>query len=313
MKNNGSRLRVLTAVVTCIAVLSLFATQAFTVQAKAPIKIAARDFTEELIAGSLYSELLTAHGIPNTLDTSFSLESTIFSALTSGSEDLVPDYLGNGLVDLNKAYTAGTSVAKVYNYVNKQFAKKGWHVKLLSPAYKFNDQNVFVTTKKLSTKWGLTTLSDLAKDSKKISLEIMQECATRSDCLPTFNKVYKPGKWKKIADPVNGTTPNNPPFYGDLLSGKFDVVQGYGTTDAQISHFHLVALTDDKHMFPPDQMTPFIGSAVAKANPAIATWLKKLDADLTNANFSHMNAEVAFGKQLPAKVAHAFLKAHMLL
>jgi glycine betaine/choline ABC-type transport system substrate-binding protein len=313
MSQSRRFLRAAIAVITSMAVLSLFVSQSIAVQAKAPIKIAARNFTEELIAGNLYSELLTAHGIANTLDTSFVDESTIFGALTAGQVDLVPDYLGNGLVDLKEAYTPGTSVASVYNSVNQQFANKGWKVKLLAPAYKFNDQNVFVTTKANSSKWGLTTLSGLAANASKIRLEIMQECVTRSDCLPTFNKVYKPGKWAKIADPVNGTTPNDPPFYGDLLGGKFDVVQGYGTTDAQISHYHLVALKDDKHMFPPDQMTPFIGSAVATANPAIATWLKKLDKDLTNADFAQMNAQVTFGKKLPSTVAHKFLKAQGLL
>ena len=318
MTKNRSLWRAVAAAGTSIAVLSMFATQAFTAQAKvthssAVIKIAARNFTEEQIAGSLYSELLSAHGIKNQLNTSFGTETDIFTALTSGQVDLVPDYLGNGLVDLNQVYKPGTSVKTVYNYINKHFAKKGWKVRLLSPAYKFNDQNVFVTTKAKSMKWGLTTLSNLAADASKVRLEIMQECASRSDCLPTFNTVYKHKPWKKIADPVNGTTPNNPPFYGDLLSGKFDVVQGYGTTDAQIAHFHLVALTDNLHMFPPDQMTPFIGRAVAKAHPAIATWLKKLNATLTNADFAAMNAQVAFGKQLPSKVAHKFLKAHHLL
>jgi osmoprotectant transport system substrate-binding protein len=280
---------------------------------KPTITVAARNFTEEQIAGNLYGQLLQAHGFNVKLNTGFDTEESIFSALRSGSVDVVPDYLGNGLVDLNKVYHPGKKAWKVWHSINNAFKKKHWHVTLLKFAYKFNDQNVFATTQANSKKFHLKTLSDLAKKAPKLSFEVMQECTTRTDCLKGFDKIYKPKKFKSFADPSSATTPSNPPFYGDLTSGKYDVVQGYGTTDAQISHFNLVPLTDNKKMFPPDQMTPFVRNKALNQHPEIRTWLNKLEPLLTNKNFSHMNAQVAFGGKLPANVAHKFLKSHHLL
>src|SRR5206468_2436479 len=116
----------------------------------------------------------------------------------------------------------------------------------------------------------------------KLSFEVMQECTQRTDCLLGFNKVYKPKKFKTFADPSAATSPNNPPFYDDLTGGKFDVVQGYVVTDAQISHFNLVPLKDDKHLFPPDQMTPFVRSSFVAKHPDMRIWLNKLEKHLNN-------------------------------
>lgn len=312
LSKNWKSLRIAAALVV-VATVSMFAAQTASSLAKPSIRVASRNFTEEQIAGNLYAQLLSAHGIPATLDSSYGPESAIFGALKSGQVDVVPDYLGNGLVDLGKIYRPGTSVANVLKTVNTGFRNKGWAVQLLQPALKFNDQNVFVTTKKVASKFSLKTLSDLAKQANKIRIEVLQECTTRADCLLGFNKVYKPKKWKQIVDPSGGTTPVNPPFYGDLTHKKFDVVQGYGTTDAQIAHFQLVPLQDNKSLFPPDQMTPFIGTGVNQSNPKIGQLLAKLDKKLTNANFAKMNARVAFGGKLPAQVAHDFLKAQKLI
>lgn len=313
MSLTRSRTRAMTSMGAVGAAILLAAAQIIPVQAgTGTVRVAARSFTEEQIAGYLYSELLSAHGVKISTNFGFQTEPDIFTALKSGAVDLVPDYLGNGLVDLNQVYRPGTSPQKVWSRVNKAFKKK-WKIELLDPAYKFNDQNVFVTTKAISRKYHLKTLSDLARLAPKLRFEVMLECTQRTDCLLGFDKIYHPKKFKLFADPSGSTSPTNPPFYDDLTSGKFDVVQGYGTTDAQIAKYHLVALKDNKSMFPPDQMTPFVRVSVARANPRIARYLNRLATRLTNANFAAMNAQVAFGGKQPQTVAHTFLKKHHLI
>ena len=73
-----------------------------------------RNFTEEQIAGYLYADLLKAHGYSSSVNEGFTTESEILSALEGGSVQVVPDYLGNGLVDLNKVYKPGTSLQSVF-------------------------------------------------------------------------------------------------------------------------------------------------------------------------------------------------------
>lgn len=315
MNNAKTGNRILAGVVAAVAALAIAVPQMLTVQASnSPVRIAARNFTEEQIAGYLYSELLSAHGVKVQTNFGFGTEAAIFSALKGGQEDVVPDYLGNGLVDLNQVYTPGTSPYQVWIHVKRAFKKK-WRLTLLNPAYKFNDQNVFVTTKKKSKKFHLKTLSNLAKHAHRLRFEVMLECTQRTDCLKGFEKVYHAGpkKFKQFADPSGSTSPNNPPFYDDLLNNKFDVVQGYGRTDAQIAKYHLVPLKDNKHMFPPDQMTPFVTRSIAKSHPKVKRYLNALDPYLTNKNFSNMNAKVAFGGKQPQAVAHHFLKHHHLI
>ncbi|HZT97857.1 MAG TPA: glycine betaine ABC transporter substrate-binding protein [Chloroflexota bacterium] len=311
------------AVILTLVALQLPSSQA----ASTTIRIGARGFPEEQIAGYLYSELLSAHGFKVSLDESFGgAESVIFAPLKNKQLDVVPDYLGNGLVDLNQVYKPGTSPKTVYKNVNAAFKKK-FKLELLTPAYKFNDQNVFVTTKAKSKKFGLKTLANFASKAKKLRVEVLQTCATRTDCLVGFNQVYHPKglkkcnskknagcEFKKFSTSVNGTdTGTENPFYGDLRKGLYDVVQGYGTTDAQIAHFKLVRLKDTKSLFPPDQLVPFVGQSVAKAQPKMVTWLDKLSAVLTTSNFSKMNAQDVFGGQLPQNIAHSFLKKHHLI
>src|SRR5947209_16852359 len=110
--------RVIASVGVIVGVASLVASQILTVQASTTIRVAARGFTEDQISGYLFSQLLSAHGFNTTINTSFGSESSIFSALSSGNVDVVPDYLGNGLVDLGQVYTPGTSPQKVLKNVN---------------------------------------------------------------------------------------------------------------------------------------------------------------------------------------------------
>ncbi|GEM_PF-4841359 len=312
MNRKISRSTFLAGVGAAAATAAVAGPEMFLVEASGgPIRIGARNFTEEQIAGWLYSEILSHHGIKVQTNVGFGTENEIFTALKSSSLDVVPDYLGNGLVDLNQVYRPGTSPYQVWVHVNKEFKKKHFGVVLLNPAYKFNDQNVFVTTHKFSKKHHVKTLSDLAHQAPHIRFEVLLECTQRTDCLIGFNKIYHPKKFKEFASPSSGTTPNNGPFYGDLISGKFDVVQGYGVTDSAIFHYHFLPLKDDKHMFPPDQMTPFVRPSVAHGK--VKRYLNALAPYLTNANFRKMNAEVDFGGKQPQAVARAFLKHHHLI
>lgn len=303
------------AVAAGAAMICMAIPQVGAVQASSTVIVATRGFTEEQIAGYLYADMLQAHGVSvNTSHFAFGTEAEIIAALEHNQVDLIPDYIGNGLeVDLGRKYHAGTSAQKVWGQVNKTFIKR-WNIHWLNPAYKFNDQNVFVTTKKVSRKLGLKTLVDLAKKASRIKMAILQECTTRSDCWLGFTKIYHPKKFKLLFDTsVNGTSLNHPPFYDDLLKGTYDVVQGYGTTDAAIGKYGLVALQDTKHLFPPDQFSPVIRGSVLKGNPKIKRLLNTLEPFITTAAFRHMNVLVAFNGKKPQAVARHFLKVHHLI
>lgn len=296
---------------TFVAVIALTGTQFIPVRASGPtIVIGARNFAEEQIAGYLYGDVLSAHGYTVSVQEGFGTEDSIFTALKSGSIKAAPDYLGNGLVDLNKVYKVGRTPAQVRANINKAF--KRFNIELLTPSAKFNDPNVFVTTKAVSKKYGLKNFPDLARLAPKLSLEVLHECTLRTDCLLGFNAIYHPKAFKKSADPVSATDQNNQPFYDDLITGKFNVVQGYGATDPQIPKYHLLRLIDNKHVFPPDEMTPFVNTSLVKKHPSIAKWFDKVSAALTTDNYTKMDAKVYAGSP-PQQVADAFLKAHHLM
>lgn len=314
MHTGKSGRRFLLAVGTFIVTLGMLGAQIMPVQAS--VSVGARNFTEEQIAGYLYGDLLAHHGYKVSTNVGFAQESNIFAALEGGSVNIDPDYLGNGYEDdgvPNDSYKPGTSIKRVVTHINKYFKKMSNPLEVLTPSPKFNDQNVFVTTARLSKKYGLKTLSDLARLAPKLSFEVLHECTTRADCLLGFNSVYHPKKFKKYADPVNGTSTSMPPFYGDLIKGTYDVVQGYGVVNDQaiFSKYHLVPLKDNKHMLPPDQLAPFVSVKLIKQHPSIKTWLNKLSKIITNKNFAKMDAQGA--TQPPQEVADKFLKAQHLI
>lgn len=96
-------------------------------------------------------------------------------------------------------------------------------------------------------------------------------------------------------------------MYKAAYEKKLDVISGY-STDGRLKAFDLIALKDDKTIFPPYYAAPLVRTAVLQSYPELAPALNLLAGKINDSIMTALNYRVDYLKQLPQKVAHDFLK-----
>ena len=125
------------------------------------VKAGSTNFYEQEILGELFAQVLEANGF--TVERKFQLgnREIVFPALESGEIDILAEYAATALEYVNGgAGEATTDPAATVAKLKERLAAKGLTALDPAPA---TDQNGFVVTKATADKYGLTTLSDLAK------------------------------------------------------------------------------------------------------------------------------------------------------
>lgn len=305
-----TRARTTRVIATSIALVALAAaafpgvqsTHAARPAVKATINIGTKNFAEEYILTDMYQLLLQRAGFAvkiHDLGTTPILQ----KALRRGDIDLYPEYTGTGLVVvLNKPAIA--NAGKAYNVVKAAYAKK-FNLTWLQQS-PFNDTNGVAVTQATAHKYGLHSLTDLAKVASKLSFAGYPECADRPDCLGGMKDKYGIN-FKQVIK--LGTAPL---IYKGLSTGQFDVAEVF-TTDGPIRALHLVVLTDPKGIFPADHIAPVVRATILKKYPEIATTLNKLPRYLTTAAMIRLNGLVILQSKNPMAVARQFLKSKHLI
>lgn len=126
------------------------------------VKVGSTNFYEQEILGEIFSQVLEKAGL--TVDRKFQLgnREIVFPALQSGEIDILAEYAATALEFVNKgAGEASTDPVATVAKLNERLAALGGLV-ALDPATA-TDQNGFVVTKETAAKYGLVTISDLAK------------------------------------------------------------------------------------------------------------------------------------------------------
>src|SRR6266542_5610273 len=209
--------------------------------AKPTVRIGSTDFSEQLILGELYAQILVANGY--TVDRKFNLgkREIVFPALTSGQIDMEADYLATLLAFVDKSATGSTDPKETSKKLQDALRSKDVTVLDYAPAV---DQNGFVVTKATADKYKLAKLSDLAPVANQLVLGGPPECPspTRPFCIPglksTYGITFKDFKPLDTGGPLTVTA---------LKGGQIDVALLF-TSDARIAAEGFVLLDDDKHL-----------------------------------------------------------------
>ena len=217
--------------------------------ASGAIAVGSADFTESMVLGELYSQVLSAKGISSSVKSGIGSRERYITALKSGAIAAVPDYTGNLLLYFNQDATAKTS-----QQVLDALPAAIGGLKILEPS-EASDQDVYVVTQETAQKYGLSSLADLTK-VKNLTLGGPAEMPQRA---------YGPKGLKKDY----GVTVSNFQSYSslavkvkDLKDGKVDVADFF-TTDSAISENGFVQLKDPKNLILPQQVIPLVSAAVA--------------------------------------------------
>jgi glycine betaine/choline ABC-type transport system substrate-binding protein len=268
--------------------------------ANTTLTIGSKNFAEEFILGEIYAQALEAAGYKVSKQLNLGSEQIAFRAVKKGQVDAYPEYTGTSLVNFFKVKTEDIpqDPQEAYDQAKADFAK----VKLVAFApTPFTDSNGFAMTKARAQELGVTKLSDLAGKAKDLKLYGPPECRQREDCKLGLEHVYGL-KFKKF-------TPVDLELRHEVLDkGQADVSLVF-TTDGEIKAKDEQLLEDDKHLFPPYNVSLIARQeAVDAAGPDFQKTAETVQEGLTTEVMQELNSRVTLDKEKPEEVAATYLR-----
>jgi osmoprotectant transport system substrate-binding protein len=270
---------------------------------KPSLTIGSKNFTESLILGEMYSLALENAGYKVTRKLNLGGTLVAHEALKKGDIDMYPEYTGTGLINVLQSAPKSDAQA-VYDEVAKGYKEK-FNLIWLEPT-NANDSQGLVTTKKVSDKYNIHTISDLQKHAKELNMAAVPEFEERDDGLKGLNKAYGQFDFKSMKLYDYGIK------YRVILDGEADATVGF-TTDGDLTNKDLVLLEDDKKFWPPYYVAPVIRGETLDKDANIAKVLNEVSAKLDTEKVQALNAEVDVNKKDYEDVAHDFLDKEGLL
>jgi glycine betaine/choline ABC-type transport system substrate-binding protein len=265
---------------------------------KPAITIGSKNFTEQFVLGEIYSQALEAAGFKVKKQLNLGSELIAHKALKAGKIDAYPEYTGTALTSFFGVKTADVpkDPEKAYEMTKEGFAKE--NITAL-PHTPFQNTFRLTMTKEKANKLGVKTTSDLKGKESNLSISGFPECKQRQDCLLGVQDTYGLKFGKFVASEQK---------YQVLDSGDADVVFGF-TTDGDLAGGKYVTLDDDKHFFPPYNITFAIrNEALKNIGPEGQKVIEDIQKPLTEKVMQELNARVDIDKKKPEEVASEYLK-----
>jgi osmoprotectant transport system substrate-binding protein len=272
--------------------------------AQVHLTIGSKFFTEQVILAELLAQHIESRtNIPVDRKTNLGGTLLVHKALLSGNLDLYVEYTGTALTAVLNEPPGTDSSAAIYNRVKQQYSQR-FHLDLTEPLG-FENTFAMVIRGDDAQNLHLRTMSDLAPIAPKWHAGVGYEFLERPDGFPGWSTRYS----LHFAAPPNVMDLGL--LYRALLDRQVDVVAG-NSTDGLIDSFHLVALEDDKHYFPPYDAVPIVRRAALEKFPQLRAALADLSGKLTAADMRHLNAQVDADQRDVAAVVRAFRAAKNL-
>ncbi len=264
---------------------------------RGPIKVGSKNFTEAILLGEMYAQLLEANDFIVERKLNLGATDIAHEALKRKEIDVYPEYTSTGLLEVLKL-PKETARQKTIDTLRREYEQQ-FKLTWLQPA-KFNNTNTFALTKKRAAELGVKTYSDLFAKSGDLVLGGPPEFLGREDT-KGLQAAYGGFEFKDVKQLDPGLR------YQALQAGQVDVVVAF-STDGQIGGFDLQALEDDKNFYPVYQAAPVIRQDILRANPTIADVLGLIADKLDETTVAKLNWLVdGPEKQEPADVVAKFL------
>ena len=267
---------------------------------KPAITVGSKNFTEQFVLGEIYSQALEAAGYKVKKQLNLGSELIAHKALQSGKVDAYPEYTGTALTSFFGVKTADVpkDANKAYEDTKAGFAKEG--ITALAPTPFENTYRLGMTKEGAKKIGDPKTISDLKPKASTLSISGFPECKQRQDCLLGVEDTYGL-KFKKFV--------TSEQKYQVLDSGDADVAFIF-TTDGDLASGKYVILDDDKHIFPPYNISFTVrDSAAKKLGPEGQKVITDVQKYMTERIMQELNARVDVDKQKPEEVAKAYLQS----
>jgi len=273
----------------------------------APVKVASKNFTEQIILGKIMVNLLKDRGIPVEDRVNLGGTNVNREALMQGQVDLYMEYTGTAWLTFFKKKELIRDSAGLFEKVKAVDAKNG--LAWLTPA-KFNNTYAIVMSAKKADKMGIKTLSDWAawikKNPGKMTVAVGPEFYSRADGFKGMMEYYglKFGKDIPDADVKKMEIPLAKKAVRDS-----QVLCGMAfATDGEIKAYNQIVLEDDKSYFPIYNPAPVVRKEVLNKYPQLKFVLGEIGPSLDTATMTRLNYRVNVNGEKPEAVAKSWLQ-----
>ena len=268
-----------------------------------PIRIGAKNFTEQLILGELYRQALEAEGFEVVLKPDIGSTEIIHRALRSGALDMYPEYVGVLLSEVAEDRSRPRSADAAYEAA-KQYEQEGGFTLLAQTP--FSDSNALGVMPRFAERNGVRTIADLRKLKGTVRVGALPEFRTRFEGLEGLEEVYGLRN-------LRVTAMESQDRYAALENGRVDVASVF-TTEAQLASAKYVVLEDPRGLFASGHVAPIVSNEVLQTHGArLRNAIDAVSKVLTTPVMREMNAAVDLRGRRPAQVAAEFLRRNALL
>jgi osmoprotectant transport system permease protein len=273
----------------------VFAGAASEARAEERVVVGSKAFPESWILGEALSALARDAGARSEHRSNLGGTEIVFAALTGGSVDIYPEYTGT-IAEVILKLPGRPSLAEM----RRQLAERGVGV---SEPLGFNDGYALAVSRATAQRYGLETISDLARHPG-LRLGLTHEFLGRRDGFPGLAAHYG----LQMRD-VRGI--QHELAYGAIASGKIDVTDIY-TTDAQIEHLGLVVLADDKGFFPRYDAVLLYRLELLPRAPAAFAAMSRMIGAVDEPRMIRANARVVLEQQSFQQAAAVLLEESLV-
>jgi osmoprotectant transport system substrate-binding protein len=269
--------------------------------AKQSLTVGSANFPENALLAEIYAGALKAKGLDVSTKLNIGSREALFPAMEKGDVTVLPEYTGALLSYVSKGKATAKETSEQVTELKSDLPAK---LTLLEPS-KAQDQDTVTCTKAVVDKYSLTSLEDLAKVSKDITMGGPPELAKREGFgLKGLKSVY--GIEFKRFRPLDVAGPLT---VSALKSGKVDCANLFSTQSA-IEANGFISLEDPKGLVESEAVVPLI--AKDAATPEASGALDAVSTKLTTDNLKAMVKRVEVDKDDAATVADEFLSENGL-
>jgi osmoprotectant transport system substrate-binding protein len=260
------------------------------------ITIGTKNFPEQFILGELYRQALEANGFRVRLKSDIGSSEIVDRALTAGSLDMYPEYIGVVLSELAGRRQRPPSAAVAYKNAKSFEESRGFTLLAMTP---FSDSNALAVAPSYARKHRLRTIADLG-DVPGVDIGAPPEFRTRFEGLVGLRQLYGLSAVRVKALKIGEQ-------YAALDDARVDVANVF-TTDGQLEKGRYTLLKDPRNLFAFQNVAPVIRKDLVSKYPKLATAIDAVSGKLTTTAMRTMNAAVVQRHEEPAAVAERFLR-----
>lgn len=260
-------------------------------RAAGTVRIGSKTFTESVLLGEVARLQLRRAGIDAAHRRSLGGTRILWRALRQGAIDAYPEYTGTIVQELLPGLPAGASLAQI----RARLKPLGIG---LTPSLGFQDSYALGMPRAEARRLHIGSIDDL-RAHPRLAFGFSNEFMQREDGWPGLQRAYG-------LPQTNVRGMDHDLAYRALASGAIDVTDAY-TTDADVDHYHLRLLRDDRHYFPDYRAVFLYRLDLARRAPGAIGVLDALAGRIDVAAMRRMNAAVTLHGRSETAVAAGFL------